>query len=180
MASIPKASPDQLYHQKADSPEAEFVSGGLRSFFNYRSTNMLDATAGQANIGVVRAAAPSASIPGNTGTGEHFHFAGSKDGDSRAEHGFHMVVVTKGWLKFRYSGVETLVKAGDIVHQPIGTKERDGIRHVLFDWSYPTDINGNATGEEAAEYLEVMSPNFGTHQYTPSGHAAPMQAKGPQ
>ncbi|MDB5491729.1 MAG: cupin [Micavibrio sp.] len=165
------ANPGTLYHQKVSAPDAAFVSGGLRSFFNYRSTNMLDATGGQANIGVVRAAAPSASIPGNTGTGEHFHFAGGPDGQPRAEQGFHMVVVTKGWLKFKYEGAETLVKAGDIVHQPIGTTERDGIRHVLFDWSYPTDINGNPTGEETAEYIEVMSPNFGTHQFTPSGAA---------
>lgn len=166
-----KANPGTLYHQKADAPDATFASGGLRSFFNYRSTQMLDATGGLANVGVVRAAAPSASIPGNTGTGEHFHLAHGENGEDRADKGFHMVIVTKGWLKFRYEGVETLVKAGDIVHQPIGTKDRDGIRHVLFDWSYPTDINGNDTGQETAEYIEVMSPKFDTHQYTPSGHA---------
>lgn len=46
----------------------------------------------------------------------------------------------KGWAKFMYEDQETLVEAGDCVHQ------RPGIRHFLFDYS--PDM----------EYLEVVGP----------------------
>jgi mannose-6-phosphate isomerase-like protein (cupin superfamily) len=56
-----------------------------------------------------------------------------------------MVLMTKGWAKFMYEDKETLVAAGDCVHQ------RPGITHYLFDYS--PDM----------EYLEVVSPaDFGT------------------
>jgi hypothetical protein len=45
-----------------------------------------------------------------------------------------------GWAKFMYEDKETLVEAGDVVHQ------RPGIRHYLFDYS--PDM----------EYLEIVSP----------------------
>jgi len=51
----------------------------------------------------------------------------------------------KGWAKFMYEDRETLVEAGDCVHQ------RPGITHYLFDYS--PDM----------EYLEVVGPaNFTT------------------
>ena len=39
-----------------------------------------------------------------------------------------MVLMIKGWAKFMYEDKETLVSAGDCVHQ------RPGIRHFLFDY----------------------------------------------
>ena len=58
-----------------------------------------------------------------------------------------MVLMTKGWAKFMYEDKETLVEAGDCVHQ------RPGITHYLFDYS--PDM----------EYLEVVSPaDFGTEE----------------
>ena len=56
-----------------------------------------------------------------------------------------MVLMTKGWAKFMYEEKETLIEAGDCVHQC------PGITHYLFD--YLPDM----------EYLEVVSPaDFGT------------------
>ncbi len=72
--------------------------------------------------------------PPEEGTGWHKHIAD-----------WHMVLMTKGWARFMYEDKETLVEAGDCVHQ------RPGITHYLFDYS--PDM----------EYLEVVSPaDFGT------------------
>ena len=46
----------------------------------------------------------------------------------------------KGWARFMYEDKETLVEAGDCVHQ------RPGIVHYLFDYS--PDM----------EYLEIVGP----------------------
>ena len=68
------------------------------------------------------------------GTGWHRH-----------EAGFHIVLMTKGWAKFKYGEQETLLQASDCVHQ------RPGIVHYLFDYS--PDM----------EYLEIVGPaDFGT------------------
>jgi quercetin dioxygenase-like cupin family protein len=64
-----------------------------------------------------------------TGTGWHRH-----------EADFQIVMMLKGWARFMYEDKETLVEAGDVVHQ------RPGIRHFLFDYS--PDM----------EYLEIVSP----------------------
>jgi quercetin dioxygenase-like cupin family protein len=63
------------------------------------------------------------------GTGWHIH-----------EAQFHIVYMLKGWARFMYEDKETLVNAGDCVHQ------RPGIKHFLFDYS--ADM----------EYLEVVGP----------------------
>ena len=63
------------------------------------------------------------------GTGWHRH-----------EAEFQIVIMTKGWARFMYGDQETLVEAGDCVHQ------RPGIVHYLFDYS--PDM----------EYLEIVSP----------------------
>jgi quercetin dioxygenase-like cupin family protein len=63
------------------------------------------------------------------GTGWHRH-----------EADFHIVLMLKGWARFMYEDQETLVSAGDCVHQ------RPGIVHFLFDYS--PDM----------EYLEVVGP----------------------
>jgi len=104
--------------------DTQFVSGGLRDFFLYRDLGIAEATNGKVIAQFVRAnAAPE------KGTGWHYHGAE-----------FHMVLMLKGWAKFMYEDKETLVEAGDVVHQ------RPGIPHYLFDYS--PDM----------EYLEIVSP----------------------
>lgn len=106
-----------------------FRAGGLRDFFVYRDLGIAKATHGRVIAQLVRAQnAPEA------GTGWHIHQAD-----------FHIVYMLKGWARFMYEDVETLVSAGDCVHQA------PGIRHFLFDYS--PDM----------EYLEIVGPaDFGT------------------
>ena len=105
----------------SDTP---FTDGGLRDFFVYRDLGIADATGGRVIAQLVKAnQAPE------KGTGWHTHGAD-----------FHMVYMLKGWARFMYEDQETLVAAGDCVHQ------RPGIRHFLFDYS--ADM----------EYLEIVGP----------------------
>ena len=97
---------------------------GLRDFFLYRDLGIADATAGRVVAHLVKA-----NHAPEVGTGWHRH-----------EADFHIVIMTKGWAKFMYGDVETLVEAGDVVHQ------RPGIVHYLFDYS--PDM----------EYLEIVGP----------------------
>ena len=83
----------------------------------------------QATAGRVIAQLVKANMAPEKGTGWHRH-----------EAEFHIVFMTKGWARFMYGDVETLVEAGDCVHQ------RPGIVHYLFDYS--PDM----------EYLEVVGP----------------------
>jgi quercetin dioxygenase-like cupin family protein len=109
-------------HVRAD--DTEFQSGGLRDFFVYRDLGVAAATGGQVIAHLVRPVrAPEA------GTGWHRH-----------EANFQIVIMTRGWARFMYEDKDTLVKAGDVVHQ------RPGIVHFLFDYS--ADM----------EYLEIVSP----------------------
>jgi quercetin dioxygenase-like cupin family protein len=104
--------------------DTDFRGEGLRDFFTYRDLGIADATSGKVIAQLVRAnAAPE------KGTGWHRH-----------EAEFHMVLMLKGWAKFMYGDRETLVAAGDCVHQ------KPGIVHYLFDYS--PDM----------EYLEVVGP----------------------
>ncbi|AOB29932.1 cupin [Bordetella sp. H567] len=104
--------------------DTEFRSGGLRDFFLYRDLGIAAATRGKVIAQLVRAnEAPEA------GTGWHIH-----------EAQFHIVYMLKGWARFMYEDRETLVSAGDCVHQ------RPGIRHFLFDYS------------RDMEYLEIVGP----------------------
>jgi quercetin dioxygenase-like cupin family protein len=102
---------------------------GLRDFFLYRDLGVAAATGGRVMCQLVKAnSAPEA------GTGWHTHSAD-----------FHIVIMTKGWAKFMYGDKDTLVAAGDVVHQ------RPGIVHYLYDYS--PDM----------EYIEITSPaDFGT------------------
>ena len=109
-------------HVKPD--DTEFKGEGLRDFFMYRDLGVADATAGKVLVQVTRAAnAPE------KGTGWHYHVAD-----------FHVVIMLKGWARFMYEDRDTLVAAGDCVHQ------RPGIVHYLYDYS--PDM----------EYLEVIGP----------------------
>jgi quercetin dioxygenase-like cupin family protein len=116
----------------ADTP---WQGDGLRDFFLYRDLGVAAATNGQ-----VIAQRVKANQAPTTGTGWHQHQAD-----------FHIVIMLKGWARFMYKGTETLVEAGDCVHQ------RPGIVHDLFDYS--PDM----------EYLEVTGPaDFGTTDAEPA------------
>lgn len=119
--------------------DTEFRSDGLRDFFIYRDLGIADATAGKVIAQMVRAnKAPE------KGTGWHRH-----------EAQFHIVIMTKGWARFMYEDKETLVSAGDCVHQ------RPGIVHYLFDYS--PDM----------EYLEIVGPADFTTVDMPAPAAVP-------
>lgn len=100
-------------------------SDGLRDFFLYKDLGIEAATHGK-----VIAQRVKANMAPEKGTGWHRH-----------EAEFHIVIMTQGWAKFMYEGQETLVEAGDCVHQ------RPGIVHYLFDYS--PDM----------EYIEVVGPS---------------------
>ena len=104
--------------------DTDYTGGGLRDFFLYRDLGVEQATAGRVIAQLVKA-----NMAPEKGTGWHRH-----------EAEFHIVFMTKGWARFMYGDVETLVEAGDCVHQ------RPGIVHYLFDYS--PDM----------EYLEVVGP----------------------
>jgi len=109
--------------------DTTFVGEGLRDFFLYRDLGIAAATGGKVIAQLVKANNPPAE-----GTGWHQHQAD-----------FHIVIMLKGWARFMYEDKETLVEAGDCVHQ------RPGITHFLFDYS--PDM----------EYLEIVGPaDFGT------------------
>ncbi len=119
-------------HLKAE--EGEWRSDGLRDFFLYRDLGIAEATNGKVIAHLVKA-----NHAPEKGTGWHRH-----------EADFQIVLMTKGWARFMYEDQETLVKAGDCVHQ------RPGVRHYLFDYS--PDM----------EYLEIVSPaDFGTVDVSP-------------
>jgi quercetin dioxygenase-like cupin family protein len=107
--------------------DTAFEDQGLRDFFLYRDLGVAAATGGKVVAQLVKAnAAPE------KGTGWHRH-----------EAEFHIVYMLKGWARFMYGDKETLVAAGDCVHQA------PGIVHYLFDYA------------EDMEYLEVVGPaNF--------------------
>jgi quercetin dioxygenase-like cupin family protein len=112
----------QFSHVKPD--DTQFRMDGLRDFFIYLDLGVAEATAGKVIAQLVRA-----NNAPEKGTGWHRH-----------EADFHIVIMTKGWAKFMYEDKETLVSAGDCVHQ------RPGIVHYLFDYS--PDM----------EYLEIVGP----------------------
>ena len=104
--------------------DTSWRSDGLRDFFLYKDLGVAEATNGTVIAHLVKA-----NMAPEKGTGWHRH-----------EAAFQIVFMTKGWAKFMYEDQETLVSAGDCVHQ------RPGIRHYLFDYS--PDM----------EYLEVVGP----------------------
>lgn len=104
--------------------DTPFKPDGLRDFFLYRDLGIAEATHGMVIAHLVKA-----NMAPEKGTGWHRH-----------EADFQIVIMLKGWARFMYEDRETLVSAGDCVHQ------RPGIRHYLFDYS--PDM----------EYLEIVSP----------------------
>jgi quercetin dioxygenase-like cupin family protein len=123
----PKEHETEFSHVKPG--DTEFKGEGLRDFFLYRDLGIAKATKGKVIAHLVKA-----NMAPTTGTGWHKHIAD-----------FQIVIMTKGWARFMYEDKETLVEAGDVVHQ------RPGITHYLFDYS--PDM----------EYLEIVGPaDFGT------------------
>lgn len=117
----------EFSHVKPD--DTDYRSDGLRDFFLYRDLGIAKATHGKVIAHLVKA-----NLPPEHGTGWHKHIAE-----------FQIVIMMKGWARLMYEGKETLVAAGDCVHQ------RPGITHYLFDYS--PDM----------EYLEIVGPaDFGT------------------
>ena len=122
--------------------DTEFKGGGLRDFFLYRDLGIADATGGQVICHLVKA---NPDMPPEQGTGWHKHLCD-----------FQIVIMTKGWARFMYEDKETLVEAGDVIHQ------RPGITHYLFDYS------------KDMEYLEIVSPaDFKTVDVPPATETVP-------
>jgi quercetin dioxygenase-like cupin family protein len=114
--------PTRFSHVKPN--DTTFHEGGLRDFFAYRDLGIAAATHGKVLAQIVRA-----NHAPEKGTGWHRH-----------EADFHIVIMLKGWARFMYGEKETLVEAGDCVHQA------PGICHYLFDYS------------KDMEYLEIVAP----------------------
>ena len=104
--------------------DTSYEDQGLRDFFLYRDLGIAQATGGKVLAQLVKA-----NHAPEQGTGWHRH-----------EADFHIVIMLKGWARFMYGDKETLVAAGDCVHQA------PGIVHYLFDYS------------EDMEYIEIVSP----------------------
>ncbi|GJH26986.1 cupin domain-containing protein [Caballeronia novacaledonica] len=117
-----KLKPSRSSHTSA--PTTHRIAALGCETFAYRDFGIADATDGRVIAHLVKATnAPE------KGTGWHIH-----------EAEFHIVLMLKGWARFMYEDKDTLVTAGDCVHQA------PRIRHFLFDYS------------EDMEYLEVVGP----------------------
>lgn len=130
----------QFAHIRPD--DTPWRGEGLRDFFLYRDLGVAEATQGKLLVQLVKA-----NDAPEVGTGWHRH-----------EANFHVVVMLKGWARFMYETTETLVEAGDCVHQ------RPGIVHYLFDYS--PDM----------EYLEIVSPA----DFTTVDQPAPCEVPAPK
>ena len=83
---------------------------GLRSFFEYRDLGIKQATGGQVDAHVIRAAA-----------GTDFSSQPHRHGTS-----FQLVYVLKGWIEFDYEGQGRVrLEAGSCVYQPPGIRHRE-------------------------------------------------------
>ena len=108
--------------------DAQFRSGGLRSFFEYRDLGIKDATGGKVNAHIIRAREGAHGL-----TGSHYH---------KLE--FQMYYVTRGWIEFDYAGVgKVRAEAGTCVHQPPGIRH-DELAHSddleLIEITLPADF----------------------------------------
>ena len=99
---VKEPTPTVFSHVKpGDTP---FKGDGLRDFFLYRDLGVAAATGGK-----VLAQLVIAHNAPEKGTGWHLH-----------EADFHIVIMLRGWARFMYEDQETLVNAGDCVHQRPG------------------------------------------------------------
>lgn len=90
----------------SDSSEAAFTRDGPRADVEYRDLGWSDATGGRIGAKHIRAIRPFEKP-----TGWHWHDMSS-----------HFVFVLKGWISFRYAGIdgEVTVRAGSSLSQPAG------------------------------------------------------------
>jgi mannose-6-phosphate isomerase-like protein (cupin superfamily) len=90
----------------ADLSDAAFTRDGPRADVEYRDLGLATATRGRIGAKHIRAITPFAKE-----TGWHWH-------DMTG----HFVFVLKGWIKFRFAGVdqEVTVRAGSCLSQPAG------------------------------------------------------------
>ena len=94
----------------ASHAEGATFARGLRSFFAYRDLGIKQATGGQVDAHVIRAA------------------AGSEFSSQPHRHGttFQLVYVLKGWIEFEYEGQGRVrLEAGSCVYQPPGIRHRE-------------------------------------------------------
>lgn len=139
-------SPPESSFSHVKVGDTPYKGAGLRDFFLYRDLGIAKATGGKVVAQLVKA-----NVPPVDGTGWHYHVCD-----------FQIVVMLKGWAKFMYEGVPTLVEAGDVVHQP------PGMVHYLFDYS--PDM----------EYLEIVSPaDFQSIAAPPAAESIPPVTKWP-
>lgn len=95
--------------------EADFKTGGLRSYSAYRDLGVAAATNGLATAHVIRMIAPFDQQPSQ----RHHH-----------EIEFQLVYVLKGWFKSEFEGQGAhVMKEGSCWIQP------PGIRHTVLGWS---------------------------------------------
>ena len=97
--------------------DGEFVPmTGLRDWLEIRDLGLSDATNGQYDAWITRAAEMGGS------TGRHYH-----------NYDFQIMFVTRGWVKMHYEGEgEFVLRAGDFVYHPKG--------HVHDFMEYSEDI----------------------------------------
>ena len=93
----------------ATHAEGAVFERGLRAFFEYRDLGIKQATAGQVDAHVIRAAA------------EDFSSQPHRHGTT-----FQLVYVLKGWIEFEYEGQgKVRLEAGSCVYQPPGIRHRE-------------------------------------------------------
>ncbi|MDH3316791.1 MAG: cupin domain-containing protein [Gammaproteobacteria bacterium] len=93
-----------------EAHKAEFVSDGLRKYFEYRDLGIEGATKGDFVAHVIRAR------EGHNATGV-WH---------RHECAFQMIFVLNGWAKFEYDGHGVhVIRPGDCVLQPPHVRHRE-------------------------------------------------------
>lgn len=117
--------------------EGQFVTDGLRQYFEYRDLGVRDATDGKAVMHVIRAR------EGTNATGEWHRHAVQ----------MQLVYVLKGWVRFEYEGVgEVLLEAGSCVHQAPGIRHRE-LAHSpdleLIEIVLPADFKTEAVAPPA-------------------------------
>ena len=97
-------SPSGTTFSHVKPQDTVFRGDGLRDFFLYRDLGIAEATGGK----VIAQLVIAHNAP-EKGTGWHRH-----------EADFHIVIMLRGWARFMYEDQETLVSAGDCVHQRPG------------------------------------------------------------
>ena len=121
----------------AQAPDATFTRDGPRADVEYRDLGLAAATGGRLGIKHIRAITP---LPRETGW--HWH-------DMNA----HFVYVLKGWITFRFAGVDDAVT----VHAGSGLSQPAGVAHNVVARS------------DDLEVLELNMPaTYGTFDLAPA------------